>query len=181
MAHKATLTTKLGTRPFHIECSCNGTGGDFFDKESALQFMRLHAQRVKQSSGQDVEIVDKTSVAPKAPVIASGQGGVKISLQPQNQSVQLGQKAQFTVTALGDAPLGYQWQKNGQAIAGATNQSLVIESVAAQDSGQKFNVVVKDSKSSVVSNEAVLTVIGVTPPPVPKVPAPAPKLVAEKK
>lgn len=64
VAHKATITKKLGVRPIHIECSCNGTGGDFFDVDSAKQYMATHALRVKSTTGETVEIVDKTSDKP---------------------------------------------------------------------------------------------------------------------
>src|SRR5208283_3883551 len=44
-----------------------------------------------------------------------------ITTQPQNQSVQVGLTATFSVVASGTAPLSYQWSKNGTAIAGATS------------------------------------------------------------
>src|SRR5205823_9178665 len=43
-----------------------------------------------------------------------------ITRQPASQTVTTGQRATFTVTATGTAPLSYQWQKNGTAIGGAT-------------------------------------------------------------
>src|SRR5439155_1646557 len=46
-----------------------------------------------------------------------------ITTQPANQTVTAGQTATFTVVATGTAPLGYQWQKNGANIAGATAAS----------------------------------------------------------
>ncbi|HEY1312758.1 MAG TPA: immunoglobulin domain-containing protein, partial [Steroidobacteraceae bacterium] len=46
-----------------------------------------------------------------------------ITTQPANQSVTAGQTATFSVVAGGTAPLSYQWQKGGAAIAGATAPS----------------------------------------------------------
>src|SRR5436309_1449338 len=46
-----------------------------------------------------------------------------ITTQPANQTVTAGQTATFAVVAAGTAPLGYQWQKNGVNITGATSAS----------------------------------------------------------
>src|SRR5205807_3424024 len=43
-----------------------------------------------------------------------------ITTQPASQTVSTGQRATFTVTATGTAPLSYQWQKNGTVIGAAT-------------------------------------------------------------
>src|SRR5258708_25035169 len=43
-----------------------------------------------------------------------------ITTPPANQTVTAGQTASFSVVAAGSAPLGYQWQKNGVNIQGAT-------------------------------------------------------------
>ena len=45
---------------------------------------------------------------------------LKIAQQPASLTVSAGQPASFTVAATGAAPLAYQWQHNGVAIAGAT-------------------------------------------------------------
>jgi len=64
------------------------------------------------------------SAAPVAPTITT---------QPANQTVTAGQTATFAVVASGTAPLGYQWQKNGVGIAGATAASYTTQ--ATNDSG----------------------------------------------
>ena len=46
-----------------------------------------------------------------------------ITAQPADQTLTAGQSATFNVTASGTAPLSYQWQKNGGAIAGANAAS----------------------------------------------------------
>src|SRR5208337_5367764 len=77
-----------------------------------------------------------------------------IATQPANQSVLVGQKATFSVTATRTAPLTYQWQKGGTAIAGATASSYTTPAATAADSGSKFLVVATNSAGSVPSNSA---------------------------
>ncbi len=49
-----------------------------------------------------------------------------ITQQPANVSVTAGQAASFTVAATGTAPLAYQWQRDGVAIAGATAANYAL-------------------------------------------------------
>jgi hypothetical protein len=81
-----------------------------------------------------------------------------ISTQPANLSVNAGQAATFTVVAAGAAPLSYQWQLNGTAIAAATAASYTTPVTTTADSGQQFRVVVTNSLGSITSNIATLTV-----------------------
>jgi Immunoglobulin domain len=91
-------------------------------------------------------------VSPPAPVAPS------ITLQPADQSVAVGQTATFSVTATGTAPLTYQWQKGGTAIAGATASSYTTPAATLADSGSKFSVVVANTAGSIPSNSAMLSV-----------------------
>lgn len=87
-----------------------------------------------------------------------------ITTQPANQSVLLGGTATFSVSAQGTAPLGYQWQKNGTAISGATNQTLTIGNGQNADAAS-YAVVVSNGLGSVTSFLAALTIatVGVAP------------------
>jgi hypothetical protein len=84
--------------------------------------------------------------------------GLTITAQPQSQSVVAGSNAVFTAAAAGAAPLNYQWQFNGGAIAGATNTSLTLVSVQSVNAGS-YTVVVTNSAASATSAVAVLTVL----------------------
>src|SRR5207253_2345910 len=77
--------------------------------------------------------------------------------QPARQTVTAGQTATFSVTATGTAPLNYQWQKNGTAIAGATASSYTTPTTAS-DNGAQFTVMVSNAVGSVTSSAATLTV-----------------------
>src|SRR5207244_724648 len=56
------------------------------------------------------------------------------------------------------APLGYQWQKNGVNIAGATSASYTTATTITSDSGSTFRVVVTNTAGTVTSSAATLTV-----------------------
>ena len=77
--------------------------------------------------------------------------------QPQSQLGFWGKSVAFNVSAIGTGLLTYQWQKGGQALAGATNSSLLLTNLQLTDAGI-FSVVVTNVSGSVTSNPAVLTV-----------------------
>ncbi len=62
----------------------------------------------------------------------------QITTQPASQTVSVGQTATFSVVATGSAPLQYQWQENGTAIAGATGSSYTTAAAASADNGSSF-------------------------------------------
>jgi Immunoglobulin I-set domain len=88
-----------------------------------------------------------------------------ITAQPADMSVTLGQSAVFMVAAAGSAPLTYQWEKSGAAIAGATSASYTTPAATSADNGSTYLVVVTNSAGSVTSNSAVLTVTTGIPAP----------------
>ncbi|MEP7249639.1 MAG: immunoglobulin domain-containing protein [Spartobacteria bacterium] len=92
-----------------------------------------------------------------------------ITTQPVKKSVTVGKTAKFTVKVSGDAPLIYQWRKNGSAITGGTASSYTTPATLASDDGSLFSVVVSNGGGSVTSNEAKLTVK--TPPMITSQPA----------
>jgi hypothetical protein len=89
--------------------------------------------------------------------------GPSITSQPQNQTVAVGATASFSVTATGNAPLMYQWQKSSTNISGATASTYTTPATVAGDDGSVFQVVVTNGSGSVTSSQAQLTV-SATPP-----------------
>jgi hypothetical protein len=75
-----------------------------------------------------------------------------------NKTVGLGEIATFSVRASGNAPLAYQWRKNGTDIPGATQSIYTTPPAAAEDNGSLFLVVVSNDGNSVTSMQAKLTV-----------------------
>lgn len=81
-----------------------------------------------------------------------------ISAQPADASVNLGDSANFNVSATGQTPFTYQWQKNGAAIAGATSRILSIGRALAADAGS-YRVTISNSDGATSSRDASLNII----------------------
>ena len=91
-------------------------------------------------------------------------GAASITSQPSNASVCVGTTASFSVSAVGGAPLGYQWQvsTDGGAtwtnITGATAATYSFTAVAG-DNGNRFRANVTSACPQVAtSNSATLTI-----------------------
>jgi glucose/arabinose dehydrogenase len=87
-----------------------------------------------------------------------------VSSSPASRTVSVGQSASFTVVATGGAPLAFQWQRNGVAIAGATSPTYTLANAQLADSGAQLRVVISNASGSVTSGVATLTVTSNTPP-----------------
>jgi glucose/arabinose dehydrogenase len=87
-----------------------------------------------------------------------------IGTHPTSQTVPAGGSTTFTVSASGTAPLGYQWQRNGANIAGATSTSYTLSPVTTADNGATFRCVVTNAFGTATSNAATLTVTSNTAP-----------------
>ncbi|GGP27912.1 beta-1,3-glucanase family protein [Silvimonas amylolytica] len=89
--------------------------------------------------------------APTIPFANSGSGP-QITVQPADQTVSAGQRAFFFVTAPGAT--GWQWYKNGVAIAGATASSYFATSAVSTDDGSTFGVAVASATGVTTSTLA---------------------------
>lgn len=81
-----------------------------------------------------------------------------IQQQPQSQTVYFNQTGSFSVGAIGQQPLSYQWLFNGNPIANATNSSLAVLN-SSQASVGSYSVVITNTLGPVTSSAATLTVI----------------------
>jgi hypothetical protein len=102
------------------------------------------------------------------PVIFSGETvnygePPQIIQHPSSLTVYVGQTASFSVIALSNTPVTYQWKKNGTNLPGKTDASLVITNAQSSDAGS-YSVVVANEFGTVRSNSATLTVLTSTPP-----------------
>ena len=84
-------------------------------------------------------------------------GGVAIVTAPQAQHAQPGANIALSVNAQADGALAYQWRKNGDAIAGATQSSYAIANASAADMGF-YAVTVTSGNTSVTTPPAIVTV-----------------------
>ena len=81
-----------------------------------------------------------------------------ILTQPKSQTVLVGSTVSFSVVASSAPPLLYQWQSNGVAISGATNDTLVLNNVQLAAAGQ-YTVTVSNENGSTNSQPATLVVL----------------------
>lgn len=83
-----------------------------------------------------------------------------ITDQPKDRSGFIGQTVRFDVGVSGKPPMAFQWLRNGQPIAGATDIAYTTPALTAADEGAKFSVRISNAQGSATSNEAALKVNG---------------------
>ena len=80
-----------------------------------------------------------------------------ITVQPASQTRSPGDSVTLSVKAAGTPPLRYQWRKDGDAQAGATQSSLTLTNLQVSDAGS-YDAVVSDAWGSATSTVALLSV-----------------------
>ena len=122
---------------------------------------------IEKRNGQQYRCVVKDAngneVISEVAVLTLGEA-FQIVVQPESQTVVVGETATFTVEAEGDG-LSYQWQysKNGiywfdSGMEGADTKSLTVEALAKR-AGQQYRCVITDTNGSKVTSEvAVLNI-----------------------
>jgi pimeloyl-ACP methyl ester carboxylesterase len=90
-------------------------------------------------------------------VVSVSNQSPSIFSQTASQTVPVVSNVTFGVTAMGTWPLNYQWQFNGQNIAGQTAASLSLTNVQFANAGG-YSVMVTNTYGSVTSAVAQLTV-----------------------
>ena len=144
-----TFAQSYGSLPLYFGTS----GQSYWDRKfkGLLDEVSLYNRAL---SSNEVAAIYAAGAAGKCKAV----NGLSITTQPQSQSVAMGNNARFTVAAAGAAPLSYQWQFNGEAMAGATDTNLALANVQPADGGS-YTVVVTNAAASVTSAVAVLTVV----------------------
>jgi len=100
-------------------------------------------------------LLDEFTVSPPRPLA--------IEYQPMDATVYSGSRYFLNVVAEGTPPLHYQWYENGKRIPGATNNPLDLVPTGTDDSGT-YSVKVTSSQGSVLSSNAIVTVLPPSPP-----------------
>lgn len=86
----------------------------------------------------------------------------QITVMPVEQKVNAGFPASFTVVAVGNPPLSYQWTHNGAPVAGGTNSTLTLPSVRPDQAGE-YVVTVSNAAGSAISVPVALIVMPEAP------------------
>jgi hypothetical protein len=87
-----------------------------------------------------------------------------ITLQPQNQILNSGQSATFTVAATGNGTLSYQWYSGSAAITGATSTSYNTPVTSLANNGDSYYATISNSAGTTTSALASLTVMNPASP-----------------
>ena len=93
---------------------------------------------------------------------------IEIVAQPASMTALENCPVTFSVMVSGSAPVFYEWHKDGMAIPGANQSSIVTPPVALSDSGSLYWVVVSNDCGAVTSDAATLTVSADVVPPIPQ-------------
>jgi len=96
-------------------------------------------------------------------LVLGGDTLLAIITQPQDQNVNQGSNAVFSVLATGTPAPTYQWRFNGTNLAGATDTSYLLANAQPTDAGS-YSVVVSNIAGMATSSNAVLNVTQPVPP-----------------
>ncbi len=113
------------------------------------------------NSGQyEVLVTNLAGAITSAPGVLSVVFPPTITTEPQSQTGYVGANAYFAVdaAAVGSTNLGYQWRFNGTNLSGATSSTLVLNNAQSNAAGN-YSVVVTNVAGSVISSNALLTVM----------------------
>lgn len=118
-----------------------------------VQFTNSGTYQIVASNLATAAISSASTLTVLSPPVITGQ--------PTNQVAAAGSNAVFAVTAVGTAPLRYQWYfQETNLLAGATNTSLTVSNVTAGVNEGGYSVVVSNTLGVVTSLVAQLTLDG---------------------
>jgi hypothetical protein len=138
LTSNGTTTTPLVPTSFRIGSE---NGVRFFN--GAIDDVRIYNRAL--SSNEVAQLFAIETVSPK------------ITAQPTNVTVNIGDTVSFSVSATGIAPLNYQWLKDGIFLPNATNSTLTFTNVQPPLIGD-YMVAVSDTNGSVTSSSASLSI-----------------------
>ncbi|MGA2749679.1 MAG: Ig-like domain-containing protein [Verrucomicrobiota bacterium] len=148
----------VGTTNFYYQWQFDGGN---IARATNSSYSLTNAQRT--AVGSYVVIVSNAiTTVTSAPAVLTLQSSPFIVAGPTNETVPLGNRAGFSVTAGGSNTLFYQWYFDGGKIAKATATSYTIASAQYANAGT-YTVVVSNSLGA-ASNSAVLNVTESTRP-----------------
>lgn len=104
----------------------------------------------------DLLVVDSGNNSLRSGTMITNNPPVILS-SPQNQSVNAGESATFSVSVADPAAIYYQWQFNGVNIPGAVSDSFTVSDAQLADAGN-YSAIVTSPTGSTMSSNAILTV-----------------------
>jgi hypothetical protein len=145
----------VGTPPLAYQWAFNGTD----IAEANGRMLALASVRPEQAGTYTVRVSNALGSVVSEPAVLTVHQRPQILRQPEPVAVVVGQSATFSVEAVGDAPLGYVWFRNGMRIMAAPNAPLfTIAAVTPADAGQ-YQVRVSNQYGAAASRLVSLTVL----------------------
>ncbi len=134
--------------------------GQFLPGETNAS-LTLPAARAGDSGSYTVVVGNPAGLAVTSQATLSVDPAPAIRVHPQPAAVLLGAPTTFSVTALGEPPLSYQWQFNGVDLPGETAATLTLATTTNSSAGN-YSVRVSNPSlpAGVVSSNAFLKVTG---------------------
>jgi hypothetical protein len=140
--------------------------GEQYNGRTVYILHRLHNGNVEQFTPTVAGGEAVISLQELSPFLIAADPWITITAQPQSMTAAKGHTATFSVTAEGETPLSYQWQKKtGKSTAwadilGAVDTEYTTSATTLANSGYQYRVVITDHmNNSVVSDAAALTVV----------------------
>lgn len=90
--------------------------------------------------------------------VAVDQAGLAITTQPDSRSPKAWGSATFAAAASGGAPPGFQWQRNGHALPGATAALLTLDNLLPENTGI-YTAVVTNGETSLTTRPVILGLV----------------------
>ncbi len=110
----------------------------------------------------DISNVVAISAAYQHAAVLINNGAPRAVIKPVNQMAQSGATVMMGSGLVGAFPLQYQWQFNGVNLEGATNVTLALTNVSAQNAG-KYSCIASNSFGTVTNAGAMLKVLRSAP------------------
>jgi uncharacterized delta-60 repeat protein len=121
--------------------------------------LSLNNVTLATSGAYDLVVTSAGGSYTSAPVNVRVRGPVVIDQGPLPAVVALSNNVSLAVSAFGKLPLGYQWLKDGEVLANATNRTLALTNLQLTASGDYSVRVSGGDGSSATSEPAFLTVV----------------------
>ncbi len=153
------LATASGSNPLFYQWRFNDVA---IAGANATNYVRMNAQG--SDAGEYTLLVTNAAGSVTSHVaVLTVNVPAAIAYEPQNISRYQGQNATFDVVGSGTEPLSYQWRFNGTNITGATASTYTRTNVQPAHAGN-YSAVVTNVAGTAFSQDAVLTILTVTPP-----------------
>lgn len=89
-------------------------------------------------------------------IIFTNSQAPRITVHPKSQTIFLGNPVTFTVAA--DGASGFQWQRNGVDIPGATAGSYTVAATTSGDNQASFTAIARNPSGDTITSAALLTI-----------------------